>query len=153
MGLNSSHFMRPVQGLFIPSFALAALYCPNLVTFLLVGWQSPPCKLTIASEYFARMKPLATFRATVNLISTRNKILLITPIVHILSRRRRSVLEQVGTRRRPQKVHFGLLLYPLCNHFNPLPWSGPGLPGYGLIHRSGGLLSSLIYVPSFSFKA
>ncbi len=75
-------------------FALTVLYCPNFVPLLLVGWQSPPCKLTIASEYFAGMKPFATFRATINLISIRNKILLITPCVHILSHRRRSVLEQ-----------------------------------------------------------
>ena len=79
-------------------FALTILYCPNLVPLLLVGWQSPPCKLTIASEYFAGMKPLATFRATINSISIRNKFLLITPVVHIPSHRRRSVLEQVETR-------------------------------------------------------
>jgi hypothetical protein len=101
MGLNSLPFiplrMRPAQGLFIQPFALTALYCPNLVPLLLVGWQSPLCKLTIASEYFAGMKPLATFRATINSISTRNKILLITPVVHILSHRRRPVLEQVYT--------------------------------------------------------
>ena len=53
--------MRPAQGLFIQPLALAGLYCPNLVPLLLVGWQSPLCKLTIASEYFAGMKPLATF--------------------------------------------------------------------------------------------
>jgi len=80
-------------------FALTLLYGPNLVPLLLVGWQSPPCKLTIASEHFAGMKPLATFRATINSISMRNSILLITPCVHILSLRRRSVLEQVETRR------------------------------------------------------
>jgi len=58
--------MRPAQGLFIQPFALTTLYCPNLVPLLLVGWQSPLCKFTIASEYFAGMKPLATFRATIN---------------------------------------------------------------------------------------
>ena len=42
-------------------FALTILYCPNLVPLLLVGWQSPPGKLTIASEYLSGMKPLATF--------------------------------------------------------------------------------------------
>ena len=118
-----------------PSFALTALYCPNLVPLLLVRWQSPPCKLTIASEYFAGMKSLATFRATINSISIRNKILLITPVVHILSHRRRSVLEQVETRaptlkgsfrawKRDYRPHFGLLLYPFSNHFNPIPWPG-----------------------------
>ena len=111
MGLNSSPFiplrMRPAQGLFIQPFALTALYCPNLVPLLLVGWQSPLCKLTIASEYFAGMKPLATFRATINSIFIRNKILLITPVVHILSHRRRSVLEQVETRAPTLKVHLG----------------------------------------------
>ena len=98
MGLNSLPFtplrMRPIQGLFIKPFALTVLYCPNLVPLLLVGWQTPPCKLTIASEYFAGMKPFATFRATINSISIRNKILLITPVVHILSHGKRSVLEQ-----------------------------------------------------------
>ena len=98
--------MRPAQGLFIQPFALTGLYCPNLVPLLLVGWQSPLCKLTIASEYFAGMKPLATFRATINLISTRNKILLITPVVHILSHRRRCVLEQGETRVPTQKGSF-----------------------------------------------
>jgi hypothetical protein len=39
------------------------------------------------------MKPFAAFRATINLISIRNNILLITPCVHILSHRRRSVLK------------------------------------------------------------
>ena len=81
-----------------PSFALTVLYCPNLVSLLLVGWQSPPCKLTIASEYSAGMKPLATFRATINSISIRNRILLITPVIHIFSHRRRSILKQVETR-------------------------------------------------------
>lgn len=87
--------MGSAHGLFVQPFALTGLYCPNLVPLFLMGWQSPPYKLTIASEYFTGMKPLTTFRATINLISTRNKILLITPVVHILSRRRRSVLEQV----------------------------------------------------------
>ena len=95
--------MRPAQGLFIQPFALTGLYCPNLVPLLLVGWQSPLCKLTIASEYFAGMKPLATFWATINSIFIRNKILLITPVVHILSHRRRFVLEQVETRVPTQK--------------------------------------------------
>ena len=98
MGLNSLPFtllrMRPIQGLFIKPFALTVLYCPNLVPLLLVGWQTPPCKLTVASEYFAGMKPFATFRATINSISIRNKILLITPVVHILSHGKRSVFEQ-----------------------------------------------------------
>ena len=84
--------MRPALGLFIQAFALTGLYCPNLVPLLLVGWQSPLYKLTIASEYFAGMKPLATFRAAINSISIRNKILLITPVVHILSHGKRSAL-------------------------------------------------------------
>ena len=77
-----------------PYFALTVPYCPNFVPLLLVRWQSPPCKLTIASEYFAGMKPFAAFRATINSISIRNRFLLITPVVHILSHRRRSVLKQ-----------------------------------------------------------
>ena len=75
-------------------FTLTVLFCPNLVPLLLVGWQFPPRKLTIASEYLAGMKPLATFWATINSFSIRNRILLITPCVHILSHRRRSLLEQ-----------------------------------------------------------
>jgi hypothetical protein len=66
-------------------FRLTSLHCPDLVSLLLVGWQPPPCKLTIASEYSSGMKPLAAFRAAINSISIRNNILLITPVVHILS--------------------------------------------------------------------
>ena len=77
-------------------FALTDLYCPDLMPLLFVERQSPPCKLTVSSEYFARMKPLATFGTTINSISIGNRILLITPVVHIIvSHRRRSVLGQV----------------------------------------------------------
>ena len=88
-------------------FAMTVPYCSNLVPLLLVGWQSPPCKLTIASEYSAGMKPLTAFRASINSISIRNNIFLITPIVHILSHRRRSVLDQLD-RLHFLKVHFGI---------------------------------------------
>ena len=57
-----------------PSFALTVLYRPNLVSLLLVGWQSPSCKLAIDFEYFTGMKPLATFRATINSISIRDSV-------------------------------------------------------------------------------
>jgi len=66
-------------------FALTVLYCPDLIPLLFVGRQSPPFKLTVSTEYFAGMKPLATFGTTINLISIGNRILLITPIVHIFS--------------------------------------------------------------------
>jgi hypothetical protein len=130
--------MGSAHGLFVQPFALTGLYCPNLVPLFLMGWQSPLYKLTIASEYFTGMKPLTTFRATINLISTRNKILLITPVVHILSRRRRSVLEQVRdksatlkgsfrARKCDYRPHVRFLLYPFSNHFNLLPWPDLGL--------------------------
>jgi len=130
--------MRPAQSLFILLFALTVLYCPNLEPLLLVGRQIPPCKLTIASEYFAGMKPLATFRAAINSISIRNKILLITPVVHILSHRRRSVLEQAehsvakrfieGLKARLSAPLYTPFVYFL-NHFNPVP-----LPGLSFKH-------------------
>ena len=99
MGLNFSHAISvrmrpPAHGLVFHFFALTTLYGPDFVPLLLVGWQSPSLRFTIASEYSAGMKSLATFGATINLISIRNNILLITPVIHIFPHKRQSVLNK-----------------------------------------------------------
>jgi hypothetical protein len=67
------------------------------VPLLFVGWQFPPYKLTIRSEYLAGMKPLAALEATINSISVRDSILLRTPLIYIYSHRRQHVFHPVSS--------------------------------------------------------
>jgi hypothetical protein len=66
-------------------FALTRLNGPDLMPLLLVKRQTPTGKLTVCAEYLSGMKPLAAFGATINSISIRNDILLLTPVVHIFT--------------------------------------------------------------------
>jgi len=64
-----------------PDFVLAELDGSDFVTFLFVGWQLPASKLAV-SVPITGVQPPPAFGATVDAMTTRDPVLLITPIIH-----------------------------------------------------------------------
>jgi hypothetical protein len=65
----------------------AQLYCTDFVALLFVGRQLPTSEHVIL-KHLARMQPFPTFGATVNAVTMRDPVSLITPIIHSQAKNR-----------------------------------------------------------------